>query len=163
MNDRTFSSSQYARLSAAQCQKLHWASLEVLERTGVQLFEPAAVELLKHAGASVAEENRVRIPSGMVEKALTTAPKRTDVAPEKFVEMVRSAQPDIVTMSALLTTTMPNMQATIKALEKAGLRGQVKVIVGGAPLTEKFARQIGADGFAPDAGRAVALAKSLMS
>ena len=86
----------------------------------------------------------------------------TDVAPEKFVEMARSVQPDIVAMSALLTTTMPNMQATIKALENAGLRSQVKVIVGGAPLTEKFAQQIGADGFAPDAGRAVALAKSLM-
>lgn len=85
----------------------------------------------------------------------------TDVAPEKFVDMVRSAHPDIVAMSALLTTTMPNMQVTIKALEDAGLRSQVKVIVGGAPLTEKFAQQIGADGFAPDAARAVALAKSL--
>lgn len=85
----------------------------------------------------------------------------TDVAPEKFVEVVASEQPDMVAMSALLTTTMPSMQATIQALEKAGLRGQVKVIVGGAPLTEKFAQQIGADGFAPDAARAVALAKSL--
>ncbi|MBI4789227.1 MAG: corrinoid protein [Chloroflexi bacterium] len=86
----------------------------------------------------------------------------TDVAPEKFVEVVATTQPNIVAMSALLTTTMPNMQATIRALEKAGLRDKVKVIVGGAPVTEKFVQQIGADGYAPDAGRAVALAKSLV-
>jgi trimethylamine--corrinoid protein Co-methyltransferase len=76
VNDRAFAGSQYARLSPEQCQKLHWASLEILERTGVQLCEPAAVEWLKKAGAAVAEENRVRIPSGLVERALTTAPRR---------------------------------------------------------------------------------------
>lgn len=86
----------------------------------------------------------------------------TDVTPEKFVQVVAAEQPDIVAMSALLTTTMPSMQATVKALEKAGLRAKVKVMVGGAPLTEKYAQQIGADGFAPDAARAVALAKSLL-
>ncbi|MBI4789228.1 MAG: trimethylamine methyltransferase family protein [Chloroflexi bacterium] len=87
MNERTFSSSQYARLSQEQCEKLHWASLEVLERTGAQLFEPAAVELLRKAGAWVGEGNRVRIPSGMVEKALTTAPKRA-VLCNRFGERV---------------------------------------------------------------------------
>jgi 5-methyltetrahydrofolate--homocysteine methyltransferase len=66
-------------------------------------------------------------------------------------------------MSALLTTTMPNMQTTIEALKTAGLRGQAKVIIGGAPVTDSYARQIGADGYAPDASRAVALAKSLLS
>ena len=86
----------------------------------------------------------------------------TDVTPEIFVQVVAAEQPDIVAMSALLTTTMPSMQATVKALEKAGLRARVKVMVGGAPLTEKYAQQIGADGFAPDAARAVALAKSLL-
>ena len=86
----------------------------------------------------------------------------TDVSPEKFVETVRSANADILALSALLTTTMPSMQATIGALKNAGLRDKVKVIVGGAPLTEKYAQQIGADGFAPDAGRAVTLAKSLL-
>lgn len=86
----------------------------------------------------------------------------TDVPPEKFVEAVRSAKPELLALSALLTTTMPNMQTTIGALEKAGLRSAVKVIVGSAPLTEKYAQQIGADGFALDAGRAVALAKSLV-
>ncbi len=87
----------------------------------------------------------------------------TDVSPERFVEAVRTAHPDLLALSALLTTTMPSMQVTISALEKAGLRGKVKVIVGGAPLTEKYAQQIGADGFAPDAGHAVTLAKSLVA
>ncbi len=86
----------------------------------------------------------------------------TDVSPEKFVEAVKTSSPNIVAMSALLTTTMPSMQATISALQKTDLRNKVKVIVGGAPLTEEYARQIGADGFAPDASRAVTLAKALM-
>jgi 5-methyltetrahydrofolate--homocysteine methyltransferase len=85
-----------------------------------------------------------------------------DVSPEKFVEAVRSSGASIVAMSALLTTTMPNMKATIEALKNAGLRERVKVMVGGAPLTSQYAEQIGADGFAPDASRAVILAKSLV-
>jgi 5-methyltetrahydrofolate--homocysteine methyltransferase len=86
----------------------------------------------------------------------------SDVSPDKFVEAVRSTGADIVAMSALLTTTMPNMKTTIEALETAGLRDKVKVIVGGAPLTPEYAKQIGADGYAADASRAVALAKSLI-
>lgn len=86
----------------------------------------------------------------------------TDVPPERFVEAVQSSGAQLVALSALLTTTMPNMKNTIEALQQAGLRGQVKVMVGGAPVTETFARQIGADGYAPDASRAVMLAKSLM-
>jgi len=86
----------------------------------------------------------------------------SDVSPEKFVEAVRSSGADIVAMSALLTTTMPNMKTTIEALEAAGLRDKVKVIVGGAPLTPEYAKQIGADGYASDASRAVTLAKSLV-
>jgi 5-methyltetrahydrofolate--homocysteine methyltransferase len=84
-----------------------------------------------------------------------------DVAPEKLVEAVQSTGANIVAMSALLTTTMPNMKTTIEALEAAGLRKQVKVMVGGAPLTSQYATEIGADGYAPDASRAVALAKQL--
>jgi 5-methyltetrahydrofolate--homocysteine methyltransferase len=87
----------------------------------------------------------------------------SDVSPEKFVEAVRSSGADIVAMSALLTTTMPNMKTTIEALEAAGLRDKVKVIVGGAPLTPEYAKQIGADGYAADASRAVALAKSMIN
>lgn len=66
-------------------------------------------------------------------------------------------------MSALLTTTMKEMKNTIQAIERAGLKNQVKTIVGGAPLTEKFAKEIGADGYAPDAASAVDLVKSLLA
>jgi 5-methyltetrahydrofolate--homocysteine methyltransferase len=86
----------------------------------------------------------------------------SDVSPEKFVEAVRSTGAQIVVMSALLTTTMPNMKTTIEALKAAGLRSNVKVMVGGAPLTQQYANDIGADGYAPDASRAVAAAKSLL-
>jgi len=86
----------------------------------------------------------------------------TDVSPEKFVNSVIEKKVDFVAMSALLTTTMPNMKATIDALSAAGLRDHVKVLIGGAPVTESYAQQIGADGFAPDASRAVALAKSII-
>ena len=86
----------------------------------------------------------------------------SDVTPEKFVEAVRSTGADVICMSALLTTTMPNMKTTIEALKAAGLRDKVKIMVGGAPLTDQYAREIGADGYAADASRAVALAKSLM-
>ena len=86
----------------------------------------------------------------------------TDVSPEKFVEAVKGGGVDIVALSALLTTTMPNMKATIDALKAAGLREQVKVMIGGAPVTDSYALQIGADGYSPDASRAVNLAKSLV-
>lgn len=84
----------------------------------------------------------------------------TDVPPEKFVTAVRDQQADIVGISALLTTTMNAMRRTIEALEKAGLRQQVKIMIGGAPVTEAFAKEIGADGYSPDASRAVALART---
>ena len=86
-----------------------------------------------------------------------------DVSPDAFVEAVRQGDVDLVAMSALLTTTMTNMKITIQALEEAGLRGQVKVMIGGAPVTEAYAQQIGADGYAPDASRAVKLAQKLIA
>jgi 5-methyltetrahydrofolate--homocysteine methyltransferase len=86
----------------------------------------------------------------------------TDVAPEKFVEAVRASDPDIVGMSALLTTTMASISATIEALTEAGVRDKVKVIIGGAPITQDFADKVGADGFAPDAGSAPRMAKALL-
>ncbi len=75
-NDRTFLSAQFRRLSDEQCQKIHWASLEVLERTGVRLYDQEAIDLLKKAGVCASDGNRMRIPSGLVEKAFTTVPKR---------------------------------------------------------------------------------------
>jgi 5-methyltetrahydrofolate--homocysteine methyltransferase len=86
-----------------------------------------------------------------------------DVPIEDFVRVAQEQKPDIVAMSALLTTTMPMMKQTINAFETAGLRDKVKFIVGGAPVTETYAKQIGVDGFSSDASRAVNVAKSLVS
>ncbi|MGE5777378.1 MAG: corrinoid protein, partial [Chloroflexota bacterium] len=85
-----------------------------------------------------------------------------DVPVEKFVQAVQEEKPDIVAMSALLTTTMPMMKQTVDALCSAGLREKVRVIIGGAPITEAFAHEIGADGFSQDASRAVSVAKALV-
>ena len=87
----------------------------------------------------------------------------TDVAADVFVEAVREKTPDIVGISALLTTTMAGMRDTIEALQEAGLRDQVKVMIGGAPVTRDFAQKIGADGYAPDAPTAVDMAKEFVS
>lgn len=86
-----------------------------------------------------------------------------DVSAQAFVDAVREQGAQIVAMSALLTTTMTNMRATVDALEAAGLRERVKVIIGGAPVSDEYASQIGADGYAADAGQAVKLAKSLVT
>ena len=85
-----------------------------------------------------------------------------DVPIEEFIRVAKEEKPDIIGMSALLTTTMQMMKQTIEAFQAAGLRDQVKFIVGGAPVTETYANQIGADGFSPDASRAVNVAKSLI-
>ena len=87
----------------------------------------------------------------------------TDVAPAAFVAAVRDHRPDLVGMSALLTTTMTQMKTTVEALEEAGLRSSVKIMVGGAPVTAAFATQIGADAYAPDAASAVDIARTLAS
>ncbi|MBK8798815.1 MAG: corrinoid protein [Anaerolineales bacterium] len=85
-----------------------------------------------------------------------------DVHPSRFVSAVLEHQPEIVALSALLTTTMPAMKTTIDALVAAGVRAQVKIIVGGAPVNDEYARHISADGYAPDASQAVSLARALM-
>ena len=86
----------------------------------------------------------------------------TDVTPQKFVDAVKTHQPQIIGLSALLTTTMPSMKKILESLQEAGLRGQIKVLIGGAPVTEAYAHQIGADGYAPDASSAARKAKALM-
>ena len=85
-----------------------------------------------------------------------------NVAPEKFVEQIQEHEPDIVGFSAFLTTTMPMFKANINAIEKAGLREKVIVMVGGAPVTQEYADAVGADGYAADASTAVRLAKELI-
>ncbi len=84
------------------------------------------------------------------------------VAPEKFVDAIKQHQPDIVGFSAFLTTTMPMFKANINALQKAGMRDQVIVMVGGAPVTQEYADVVGADGYASDASAAVVKAKELL-
>ena len=86
----------------------------------------------------------------------------TDVQPQQFVDAVKQHQPDIVGMSALLTTTTKSMPMTITALTEAGLRDKIKILVGGAPITDEFAKKIGADGFAADAGSAARAARALI-
>jgi len=85
----------------------------------------------------------------------------TDVAPQAFVDAVRQHRPAFIGMSALLTTTMVQMKATIDALVEAGVRDQIKIMVGGAPVTEAYAREIGADAYAPDAASAVDTAREI--
>ncbi|KPK09650.1 MAG: methyltransferase [Anaerolineae bacterium SG8_19] len=86
----------------------------------------------------------------------------TDVDPEAFVEAIRKGA-SVIGLSALLTTTIPMIEKTIMAIDVAGLRDQVKIMVGGAPVTADFAQQIGADGYAPDASQAAKLAKSFVA
>jgi 5-methyltetrahydrofolate--homocysteine methyltransferase len=87
----------------------------------------------------------------------------SDVTAEKYITSIQESGANILAMSALLTTTMVNMKAVITAIEEAGLRDKVKIMIGGAPVTDSFAKQIGADGYAPDASRAVAVARSLVA
>jgi 5-methyltetrahydrofolate--homocysteine methyltransferase len=86
----------------------------------------------------------------------------TDVAPERFIDAIRAGA-DVVAMSALLTTTMTSMKDVVEAITVAGLRDQVRIIVGGAPITARYAAQIGADGYAPDASKAVRKVRELLT
>ncbi len=85
-----------------------------------------------------------------------------DVPPDKFAQKAQEIEPDIVAMSALLSTTMPSMPQTIEALVKAGIRDNVRIMIGGAPVTDKYAQEINADSYASDAGSAVIKAKELL-
>jgi 5-methyltetrahydrofolate--homocysteine methyltransferase len=85
-----------------------------------------------------------------------------DISPDKFVSEVNEKNANMVCLSALLTTTMPMMKQTIDAVVESGLRDRVKIMVGGAPVTKNYANEIGADGYAPDAGSATKLAKALL-
>jgi 5-methyltetrahydrofolate--homocysteine methyltransferase len=85
-----------------------------------------------------------------------------DVTPDKFVNEIKAKNANILALSALLTTTMPMMKETVAAVANAGIREKVKILVGGAPVTQAYAIEIGADGYAPDAGSATRLAKSLL-
>jgi 5-methyltetrahydrofolate--homocysteine methyltransferase len=85
-----------------------------------------------------------------------------DVPPEKFIEAIATGDVNILALSALLTTTMPNMKITIESIHQAGMRDKVKIIIGGAPVTQHYADEIGADGFASDASNAVSATRKLL-
>ena len=102
--------------------------------------------------------------SMMLESAgFTTINVGVDAGPEKFIQAVKEHSPNIIAMSALLTTTMLSMKDTIELLKEEGVRDKVLVIIGGAPISQDFADEIGADGFAPDAGSAIDLCKKLLA
>ncbi len=98
----------------------------------------------------------------MESTGLTVFNLGVDIAPEEFVRQIKEKNAQIVCLSALLTTTMPMMKKTIEAISAAGLRDQVKIMVGGAPVTRNFAESIGADGYAEDAGSAARFAKAFV-
>jgi len=139
----------------------------------------SAMELLKTPHGATGEKVAVRVIIGTVKGDLHDIGKNivatmlegsgfevidlgTDVTPETFVNAVRESNPQVVCMSALLTVTMPAMKTTIDALESAGVRTRVKVLVGGAPVTGQYAREIGADGYSDNANGAVTLVRELL-
>ncbi|WAM31847.1 cobalamin B12-binding domain-containing protein [Caldicellulosiruptor naganoensis] len=147
-------------LIAARAMK---AALEVLKpiltETGVKPIGKVVIGTVK---GDLHDIGKNLVAMMMTGAGLEVIDLGVDVSPEKFCEAVKSYNPQIVAMSALLTTTMPNMKATIEKLQEQGLRDKVKVIVGGAPVTESFAKSIGADGYAPDAASAAELAKKFV-
>ena len=138
-----------------------------------------AMELLKPLLTASGQKMAVRVVIGTVKGDLHDIGKNivasmlegsgfevidlgTDVSPENFVAAVEQRKPHVVCMSALLTVTMPAMKLTIDALQTAGLRTQVKVLIGGAPVTHQYAKEIGADGYSENANGAVGLVKTLL-
>jgi len=140
----------------------------------------SAMELLKPLLVASGQRMAVRVVIGTVKGDLHDIGKNivasmlegsgfevidlgTDVSPQSFVAAVEQRKPHVVCMSALLTVTMPAMKTTIDALQTAGLRTQVKVLIGGAPVTSQYAREIGADGYSENANAAVGLVKNLLA
>jgi 5-methyltetrahydrofolate--homocysteine methyltransferase len=140
----------------------------------------SAMELLKPLLSASGQKMAVRVVIGTVKGDLHDIGKNivasmlegsgfevtdlgTDVSPENFVAAVKERTPHVVCMSALLTVTMPAMKLTIDALQTAGLRTQVKVLIGGAPVTMQYAKEIGADGYSENASGAVGLVKNLLA
>jgi len=130
----------------------------LLEQQGVQPVGKVIIGTVKGDLHDIGK-NLVRMM--MVGAGLEVIDLGVDVSPEKFVEAIKENEPQIVAMSALLTTTMTNMKTIIKAIEESGLRDQVKIMIGGAPVTDEYAKEIGADSYTPDAATAASAAKEL--
>jgi 5-methyltetrahydrofolate--homocysteine methyltransferase len=146
-------------LISARAMKAGLAKLQPsLKQTDVQVAGHVAIGTVK---GDLHDMGKNLVGMMLEGAGFTVKDLGVDVSPEAFV--AAADEVDVIGLSALLTTTMGHMKNTLDALDAAGKRPKVKVIVGGAPVTEDFARIIGADGYAPDASRAVALAKSLIS
>jgi len=139
-------------------------------KAGLEILKPLLTEEVSHSRGTVVigtvkgdlHDIGKNLVAMMLEGAgLTVVDLGVDIEPEKFVAAAKEKKADIVAMSALLTTTMPAMETTIKAIKEAGLK--TKCIIGGAPVTETFANQIGADGHSDDAPGAVELVRRLMA
>jgi corrinoid protein of di/trimethylamine methyltransferase len=122
----------------------------------------AGVVLLGTTKGDIHEIGKILVGTLLTAHGFLVHDLGVDVAGERFAAKARELNADIIGVSALLTTTMRNQKGVIEALEKSGLRSQVKVMVGGAPVTRRWADEIGADGYAKDAMSAVALAQELM-
>jgi corrinoid protein of di/trimethylamine methyltransferase len=122
----------------------------------------AGVVLLGTTKGDIHEIGKILVGTMLTAHGFQVHDLGVDIAGEKFVAKARELKADIVGVSALLTTTMRNQKSVVEALEKEGLRSQVKIMVGGAPVTRRWAEEIGADGYAKDAMSAVALAQELM-
>lgn len=131
----------------------------LLEEQGVEPIGKVIIGTVKGDLHDIGK-NLVRMM--MVGAGLEVIDLGVDVSPEKYIAAVEENNPDIIAMSALLTTTMPNMKLVIEALEEKGLRDKVKVMIGGAPVTDDYAEEIGADKYTVDAASAAELAKQLI-
>ncbi len=138
---------------------------------GVEILQPHLVEDESTAKGKVIigtvkgdlHDIGKNLVSMMMESAgLEVTDLGVDAEPAKFIDAINAKKPKIVALSALLTTTMPMMKQTVDAIAEAGLRDSVKIMVGGAPVTQKFADEIGADGYAADAGSASKMAKGML-
>ncbi len=147
-------------LMAAKAMKAGLGVLKPLfEKSGVQPIGKVVIGTVKGDLHDIGKNLVAMMVEGTGFEVLDAG---VDVAPEKFVEVLKTSQAGLCMMSALLTTTMPSMKSTIEAIKEAGLGGKVKTMVGGAPVTQSFANSIGADGYGSNAAAAVEVAKSLL-
>lgn len=145
-------------LIAARAMKDGMAVLEpLLKAAGV---EPVATVVLGTVKGDMHDIGKNLVSMMLTGGGLKVVDLGIDVGPEKFVDACKSHQAQLCAMSALLTTTMPQMSAVVQAIKDAGI--SVKTMIGGAPVTQTYAEEIGADGYAPDAASAVDLAKGLL-
>lgn len=136
------------------------AGLNVLQPKLVESgTKPVGTVVLGTVKGDVHDIGKKLVGMMMVGAGLEVIDIGIDVSKEKFIEAIQTYKPNILALSALLTTTMPELKTVIDAVTQAGLRDQVKIMVGGAPVNAEFAKEIGADGYSPDAGSAAEMAK----